>query len=422
MGNYGWSKTPIVPDDVDGELTMEWIKVQEDLRVPIKSWCKNVEDGAMKQAIDLAKHPVVYKHVALMPDCHQGYGMPIGGVVACEKAVIPNAVGVDIGCGMGSVRTNIHVSEVSKELLRDVVTRIKKLVPCGEGRAHTKEQSWEGFDRDINAYADRGWFSPRVGELANRNLGSLGGGNHFIEIQAGDDDRVWLMIHSGSRHLGNVVARFYNAIALKLNSTWNTELPSRDLAFLPTESVEGQNYIDDMTFALAYAQENRRRIMDRFMSAFASVFFRAAFESPVNIHHNYAALEKHFGKNVWVHRKGATAAWEKQTGIIPGSMGTPSYIVEGLGNTDSFMSCSHGAGRAMGRMQASRSLTPEACDKAMSGIVHDRWNTVKRGRAKGMLDLGEAPQAYKDIDAVIESELDLIKPLTKLRPLAVVKG
>ena len=162
--------------------------------------------------------------------------------------------------------------------------------------------------------------------------------------------------------------------------------------------------------------------MLRFMEVFSNVFHQADFEIPVNIHHNYAVLENHFGRNVWIHRKGATSAKENEVGIIPGSMGTPSYIVEGLGNVESFMSCSHGAGRTMGRMQASRNLTVEECDKAMEGVVHDRWSKVRRGKTKGMYDLGEAPQAYKNIDAVINSELDLIKPIVKLKPLGVVKG
>ena len=162
--------------------------------------------------------------------------------------------------------------------------------------------------------------------------------------------------------------------------------------------------------------------MERFMAVFSSIFSNAEFESPVNIHHNYASLENHFGKNVWIHRKGATSAKKNEIGIIPGSMGTPSYIVEGLGNVESFMSCSHGAGRTMGRMQAIRDLTVEECENAMKGVVHDRWNKVRRGKTKGMYDLGEAPQAYKDIDVVINSELDLINPIVKLKPLGVVKG
>ena len=401
---------------------MEWVKNDDRFNVPVKSWCKDLEDGAMAQAADLARHPVVFQHVALMPDCHQGYGMPIGGVIACKNAVIPNAVGVDIGCGMGAVRTSVDVSDTTRDLLRDIVKMVKETVPCGEGKAHKKAQSWEGFDEDIDSYQDRKWFSGHVRDLACRNLGTLGGGNHFIEIQAGDDNHVWLMIHSGSRHLGNVIARFYNERAIELNRKWHSPIPNKDLAFLPVNTTEGQDYIKDMNFALAYARENRRRIMCKFMAAFQSVFKDAEFGKAVNIHHNYAALENHFNQNVWVHRKGATSAKLDETGIIPGSMGTSSYIVKGLGNAESFMSCSHGAGRVMGRMQATRSLTPEECDRAMDGIVYDRWSKVKRGKTKGMYDLSEAPQAYKNIDAVLEAEKDLIEPLVKLRPLGVVKG
>jgi tRNA-splicing ligase RtcB len=400
---------------------MKWIKKEDRYKVPIKSWCSDVEDLAMKQAEDLAVHPKVFHHVSLMPDCHPGYGMPIGGVIAASEAVIPNAVGVDIGCGMGAVRTSLPVAETTREKLRQVVIQVKKYVPCGEGKAHPSRQVWEGLD-DIEAYAEREWYSSHVKKLALKNLGTLGGGNHFIEIQAGEDDRVWLMIHSGSRHLGNVIARFYNDIAVQLNEKWHADTPGKDLAFLPLDTAEGQSYIKDMNFALSYAKENRKRIMNRFQEAFAEVFQGTEFADEVNIHHNYAALEHHFGKDVWIHRKGATSAKPGETGIIPGSMGTPSYIVEGLGNPDSFMSCSHGAGRVMGRMQATRELVPEACDRAMEGIVYDRWNKVRRGRTKGMYDLGEAPQAYKNIEDVIASELDLIKPLHKLRPLGVVKG
>jgi len=401
---------------------MEWIREEDRFNVPVKSWCKDIEDGAMAQAADLAKHPVVFRHVALMPDCHQGYGMPIGGVIACPNAVIPNAVGVDIGCGMGAVRTSIEVLETTRDQLREVVNKIKGKVPCGEGKAHKKAQNHDGFDDAINSYKDRKWFSEHVRDLACRNLGTLGGGNHFIEIQAGDDSHVWLMIHSGSRHLGNVIARFYNSRALELNRKWHSNIPNKDLAFLPANTQEGQDYIKDMNFALDYARENRRMIMENFMAAFQSVYEEAEFGDPVNIHHNYAALESHFGKDVWVHRKGATSAKQDEIGIIPGSMGTASYIVKGLGNIESFMSCSPGAGRVMGRMQATRTLTPEECDQAMDGIVYDRWSKVKRGKTKGMYDLSEAPQAYKNIDEVIEAEQDLIQPIVKLKPLGVVKG
>ncbi len=399
---------------------MEWVKKEDTYRVPIKSWCRDLEGQALAQAEDLARHPAVFHHVALMPDCHMGYGMPIGGVIATRDAVIPNAVGVDIGCGMGSMKTSIKVSDISRDTIRLIVEQVKKRVPCGEGKSHKGEQTWEGLE-DIDAYAKRGWYSSHVRSLALKNLGTLGGGNHFIEIQAGDDGRVWLMIHSGSRHLGNVIARYYNDTAVGLNRKRVADIP-RDLAFLPIDTPEGQAYIKDMNFALSYARENRKRIMARFMAAFSEVLPDTRFSEEVNIHHNYACLETHFNTSVWVHRKGATSAQKGETGIIPGSMGAPSYRVEGLGNPESFMSCSHGAGRVMGRMQATRTLTLEDCNRAMQGIVYDRWNKVRKGKTKGMPDLGEAPQAYKNIEGVIEAQLDLVMPLQKFRPLGVVKG
>lgn len=235
---------------------------------------------------------------------------------------------------------------------------------------------------------------------------------------------VWLMLHSGSRNLGHRVASHYHKMAMNLNEKWRAKIPDKNLAFLPSEE-EGRAYIRDMNFALEYAAENRRIMMEVFKEAVVEVLGEVNFLQEINIHHNYASRENHFGRDVWVHRKGATAARRNQKGIIPGSMGTASYIVEGLGNPESFMSCSHGAGRILGRAEACRTLTVEECDRAMKGVVYDRWHRYKGRRndaGKKMLDLSESPLAYKDIDTVIESELDLIKPLVKLQPLGVVKG
>jgi len=402
---------------------MNWIKHNDHYKVPIKSWCEKLEQKALAQAEDLACHPLVYNHVALMPDCHPGYGMPIGGVIACINAVIPNAVGVDIGCGMGAVKTNILVSEeTTKKRLRALVNDIKVRVPCGEGKGHKEPQQWENFDEKLAALNDRKWMDKHTRKLAKKNLGTLGGGNHFIEIQADTDDTIWLMIHSGSRHLGNVIAKYYHKQAVELNTKWKSDLPTSDLAFFPADSEEGQLYINDMNFALAYARENRHRIMENVMAAFQAMYPQAEFEDPINIHHNFAAIEHHFGKNVWVHRKGATSARKDEIGIIPGSMGTPSFIVKGLGNIESFTSCSHGAGRILGRNEASKQLTIEECDTAMGDVVYDRWSKVRRGNTKGLYDLGEAPLAYKDIQSVIDAQKDLVTPIVTLRPLAVVKG
>ncbi len=215
---------------------MEWGKKEAHFMVPIKSWCDSVEDMAMQQAQDLAVHPVVWHHVALMPDCHPGYGMPIGGVIAADNAVIPNAVGVDIGCGMESVRTSIPVEETCRDTLRQVTFEVKKTVPCGEGKSHRDKQKWQGLE-PIGSFSDRGWFSAHVKKLAIQNLGTLGGGNHFIEIQAGDDGMIWLMIHSGSRHLGNVIARFYNKIAVALIKNGKQKHRERTWPFCPQKAA-----------------------------------------------------------------------------------------------------------------------------------------------------------------------------------------
>jgi tRNA-splicing ligase RtcB len=390
---------------------MKWVVKNSDQRVPIKSWCDPIDDNALAQAMNLARHPAVVHHVALMPDCHQGYGMPIGGVIACRDVVIPNAVGVDIGCGMGAIRTDIPADDFGVETITAIMGRIRQVIPVGFKR-HSTPQPWDRWE-DGPAVA----VVEQEIENATYQLGTLGGGNHFIELQRGDDGAVWLMIHSGSRHFGKQIADAYHRKALELCRRWHVELPHSDLAFLPVDTAEANEYIAAMNFALDFAAENRRLMLQRAKGCITEVV-DCTFDNEVNIHHNYAARETHFGESVWVHRKGATAAWADQQGIIPGSMGTPSYIVDGLGNPDSFMSCSHGAGRKMGRNQASRTLTRKACDQAMEGIVFGRWNKDRKGR----LDFGEAPQAYKDIDTVIDAQRDLIRPVVKLMPLGVIKG
>lgn len=405
---------------------MEWQRNAERFRVPILSWCRDVEQDAMRQAENLARHPGVFHHVALMPDCHPGYGMPIGGVIACPDSVIPNAVGVDIGCGMCAVETDIPIGDMDRESIRAVLDAVNQRIPVGEGHAHREAQSWEGFDRYWSKLADTpGWLDAKAWDLAERNLGTLGGGNHFIEMQRDEQDKLWLMVHSGSRNLGYRIAAHYHAAALGFVRRAGTDLPDADLAYLPADSRAARDYLRDMNFALEYAAENRARMMRVFADIVTRSPGRRAIRE-INIHHNYAAREQHFGKQVWIHRKGATAARKGLVGIIPGSMGTPSYIVEGRGAPESFMSCSHGAGRRMGRAAASRNLTKAACDRAMQGVVFDGWSTYRpRGRKRkgaGLPDLGEAPPAYKDIDEVIAAQHDLVETLTRLVPVGVVKG
>ena len=411
---------------------MKWEKFEEGHSVPVKSWCENCEEGAVKQAANLAKHPVVFHHVALMPDAHQGYGMPIGGVIATDSAVIPAAVGVDIGCGMIATETDIPAERFADMAFRRAFQeKLKERIPVGEGVSHRETQNWEGFEEYTanNGMRSNLWPS----KLDRLNLGTLGGGNHFIELQKstsldgkGDPEggsKVWLMIHSGSRNLGKRIEEHYHKIANRLCTRFHVPLADPDLAFLPIAEQDGHDYFTDMLFALRYAKENRRRMMEAMKETVAEFVPEVNFLRTIDIHHNYAACEEHFGKKVFVHRKGATSAKLDEIGIIPGSMGTASYIVRGLGNPDSFMSCSHGAGRRMSRIAASTTLTVEECDQAMDGIVCERWHKYKGyGKAKGRLDLSEAPQAYKDIESVIDAERDLIEPLVRLVPMASLKG
>ena len=411
---------------------MKWEQFEAGYAMPVKSWCENCEDGAVQQAVNLAHHPALVHHVALMPDAHQGYGMPIGGVVAAKGAVIPAAVGVDIGCGMIATETDIPAEAFAEMSFRRAFQeKLKERIPVGEGESHRVTQDWEGFEEYTAHNGMRSSLWPS--KLDRMNLGTLGGGNHFIELQkstaldgSGDPEggaKVWLMIHSGSRNLGKRIEEHYHRIAARMCERFHAPLPDKDLAFLPIEEPTGHDYFTDMLFALRYARENRRRMMEAMKATLAEFVPGVNFIRTIDIHHNDAAFEEHFGEKVCVHRKGATSAKLDEIGIIPGSMGTASYIVRGLGNPESFMSCSHGAGRRMSRIAASTTLTVEECDKAMDGIVCERWHKYKGfGKAKGKLDLSEAPQAYKDIEDVIASELDLVEPLVRLVPLASLKG
>jgi len=382
-------------------------------RINAMSWCDEIEESAMTQIEDLSRHPCLFKHIAVMPDCHCGYGMPIGGVIACKDAVIPNAVGVDIGCGMSYAETDFPANMITPDKIKEILGYVRALVPVGF-KHHEEAQEWAGFDNAPEIEI----IQSNV-ESARRQLGTLGGGNHFIELQAVDKGEIAVMVHSGSRNFGYRVAKEYNEKAIALCDKWHSDVPNKDLAFLPVDSKEGQEYIEAMNYALRFAYQNRMLMMDRTKSCIRSLLeCEFVDELDINVHHNFAALENHYGKNVWVHRKGAVKANKGLMGVIPGSMGTSSYIVKGLGNRESFCSSSHGAGRVMSRSGASKTLTVDECDKAMDGIVFGRWGKARNGKP----DLGEAPQAYKDIDAVMESQSDLVEIVSKLRPLGVVKG
>ena len=413
---------------------MVWFKSDSSAKIPIKSWCKDIEENTLRQAVNLSNHPMLIHHVALMPDCHTGYGMPIGGVIACKGAIIPNAVGVDIGCGMCSVQTDLPVSRLrDKSITRELLNNIKYRIPAGEGNARSRPQDWSNFEKYLTSIdmsgkeiapeaSHPGWLDQKAWALALHNLGTLGGGNHFIELQKSEDGMLWLMLHSGSRNIGYRIARYYHKQALKLNQKMNVKLPDRELAYLPIDSQEGRDYLRDMQFAMDYASENRRRMMIIYKEEVNAFFKEVRFLKEVNIHHNYTCLESHYRQDVWIHRKGATSAKKDEIGIIPGSMGTPSYIVRGKGNPESFMSCSHGAGRNMSRNAACERLSVEECDKAMQDVVYDGWNKQRYKKRGIVWDVSEAPQAYKKIEDVISAELDLIEPLVKLWPIGVIKG
>lgn len=383
----------------------------------ILCWCKKPEDGAIKQAENIEKHPCLFGDVCLMPDTHEGYGMPIGGVVALKNAICPNMVGVDIGCGMLAVKTSL--TNITTEELKNILGGSKEYqrgiranIPVGFDH-HKKDQEHPIFE-------DKNWEKSIICKQeynsAKRQIGTLGGGNHFIEIQKGDDGHIWFMIHSGSRNLGYKVANHYNDIAKTLCTLWKQdEVVKNDLAFLPEGTDDFNNYLLEMKLCLNFAYANRQKMSDVIKTEFKRVFSNIEFLQEINIHHNYASLENHYKNNVWVHRKGATLARENTIGIIPGSQGTNSYIVQGLGNPKSLCSCSHGAGRKMSRKKAVENLDLKAEQEILDskGILHSL-------RHKNSLD--EAPSAYKNIDTVMEEQKDLVKILVKLEPLAVIKG
>ena len=377
-------------------------------KVPIKIWATDLEDEALTQAKNAANLPFIFSHVALMPDSHSGFGIPIGGVFATTNMIIPHAVGSDISCGMHSIKTDI--TEIDKNNLVKILTDIRKNIPVG-----FKHREESNENRMPTTPILSGGIVENEYKSATKQIGSCGSGNHFLELQKGDDGFIYAMIHSGSRNLGYKVCEYYNNLATQLNKNWYSNIPADwDLASLPIDSQEGSNYISEMKYCMEFAKNNRSFMMDFIKESF-NRHLGAKITWEYDINHNYAAEEKHFGRKVWVHRKGATSAEAGQIGLIPGSQGTSSYIVEGLGNMFSFNSCSHGAGRKMGRNDAKRKLNFADEKKLLDdqGILHS---------VRSVSDLDEASGAYKNIDEVMNNQKDLVNIKVKLTPMAVVKG
>lgn len=390
------------------------MEVKNINNVIVKNWATELDEHGRQEVENICKLPFIHHHLALMPDAHGGKGMPIGGVLATKGVVIPNAVGVDIGCGMCAVKTNVRVEEVTQEVLRKKILRgIRKQIPLGMAhhkQAQSEEYMPQGFDTDSMTVVRRELTA------AHKQVGTLGGGNHFIEIQRDDEGWMWIMIHSGSRNLGKQVGDYYNDKAESLNRRWYSVVPSEiNLPFLPLKTDEFHQYWAEMEYCVAFALCNRSLMMQRIEQVIGDTLSGAEFEPIINIAHNYAAWENHFGENCIVHRKGATLATAGTTGIIPGSQGTCSYITEGLGNPESFMSCSHGAGRRLSRTAARNelSLEEEIGRLERLGVIH-----AIRGRD----DLDEAAGAYKNIDEVMAAQSDLVRIRTRLSPVAVIKG
>jgi tRNA-splicing ligase RtcB (3'-phosphate/5'-hydroxy nucleic acid ligase) len=395
--------------------------------VPVKAWTQGVpvEEEALKQLENIARMPFVFRHVAVMPDVHVGKGATVGSVVPTKGAIIPAAVGVDIGCGMMAVRTSLSAKDLPDDL-KKLRNNIERAVPVGRtndgGRGD--RGAWHDLPADVQAtwkHLDDGFRQitekyPRLQKTNHiHHLGTLGTGNHFIEICLDEEQRVWVMLHSGSRGVGNAIGSMFIEMAKEDMRAHLANLPDRDLAYLK----EGTEHFEDYVFAVGWAQDfarsNRALMMEHVLQAMRDTRKMPPFttdEVAVNCHHNYVEKEQHFGEEVFVTRKGAVSAKQGELGIIPGSMGAKSFIVRGKGNADSFHSCSHGAGRKMSRTEAKKRFTVEDHERDTKGVEC----------RKDMSVIDETPRAYKDIDQVMAAQSDLVEVVHTLKQVVCVKG
>ena len=401
-------------------------------QVHAKIWTDHVEESAMVQIDNLCKLPFIHKHVAVMPDVHCGYGSTVGSVIPTKGAIIPAAVGVDIGCGMMAVKLGLTASDLPDNLAA-VRSSIEEAVPHGRSNHGGPGDSgaWNDWDalpepvktlwNTMSRTVDWAFIKEKYPDLIAgkrgtntfRHLGTLGTGNHFIELCLDESDDVWIMLHSGSRGIGNRIGTYFISLAKEEMKRWFINVPDKDLSYFPEGTEHFNAYRKAVNWAQEYARINREIMMDSVIKSLCK-HFPGLFvtKTAVNCHHNYVEKENHFGANIWVTRKGAVRARVGDLGIIPGSMGTRSYIVEGLGNKDSFNSCSHGAGRVMSRTKARNTFTVKDLVEQTRGVECRKDEDV----------IDEIPGAYKDIDEVMANQAALVKPLHTLRQVVCVKG
>ncbi len=385
---------------------------------PIKAWTKGVpiEDQARAQLANVARLPFIHKWVAAMPDVHWGLGATIGSVIPTHKAIIPAAVGVDIGCGMMASRTTLTANDLP-DSLRGVRHMIERAVPVGQQSFKKtpapNESAWKKMSAEFRQIMAK---HPKIGtKTPEKQLGTLGGGNHFIEVCLDQDDRVWIMLHSGSRGIGNMIGRYFIGLAKKDMGRNLSSLPDKDLAYFDEGLEHFDDYVQAVSWAQRYARKNRDLMMRYVIEGMGRVRDLPPFEAEIeaiNCHHNYVQREHHYGADVWVTRKGAVRAGVGEMGIIPGSMGTRSYLVRGKGNPESFESCSHGAGRAMSRTAARKRFSIGDHEAATRG--------VECRKDRGVID--ETPAAYKSIDEVMKAQEDLVEVVHTLKQVVCVKG
>jgi tRNA-splicing ligase RtcB len=387
--------------------------------VPVKVYTSEIEPQARQQLINISQLPIVHHHVAAMPDVHLGIGATVGSVIPTVRAIIPAAVGVDIGCGMMAVRLSLTGNDFSEKKLNSIFNQVNRDIPVGfdqHGDRDVRAQAAKRFEKGLKKILDKhSGIQQRVGKRSSwaHQMGSLGGGNHFIELCLDESNQAWVMLHSGSRGIGNAIGTYFIALAKRDAEKNQLQLPDRDLAYFPEGAAHFADYVEAVGWAQDYARANRAEIMELVLDALRRHL--PAFEvtgAAVNCHHNYVEREHHFGEDVWLTRKGAIRAREGELGIIPGSMGTRSYIVRGRGNPESFHSCAHGAGRRMSRNQAKKDFSLQDLRRQTEGVICRKDH--------GVLD--EIPGAYKSIDEVMANQSDLVEIVHSLKQVLCVKG